>query len=138
MKITSTRNLWPVVTVIALVGFLTGSVHNRGLVTTLKALTPQQMGSESENGVIVYGAGRPAPVPEATLFAFDDVSIPFKQDLVLQMHPGEKHPANPVVKRGGKGSPDEYRAQYLGSVIRQGGKFKMWYIAADAEAIAAL
>jgi hypothetical protein len=54
------------------------------------------------------------------------------------MHPGEKHPSNPVVKRGGKSSPDEYRAQYLGSVTRQGGKFKMWYIAADAEAIAAL
>ena len=35
--------------------------------------------AESETGVIVYGAGRSAAVDEATFFAFDDVTIPFRQ-----------------------------------------------------------
>ena len=37
-----------------------------------------------------------------------------------------------------QGAPDEYRAQYYGSVIRHDGRFKMWYVAADQEAIDAL
>src|SRR5581483_2404221 len=41
---------------------------------------------------------------EATLFAFDDVSIPFTDNLILTMHPAQKHPANPVVALGGGAS----------------------------------
>lgn len=77
-------------------------------------------------------------VDQASLFAFDDVSIPFKQNLKLQMFQPTKHPDNPVLQRGTKGQPDEYRAQFYGSVIRHGGKFKMWYVAADMEALDAL
>jgi hypothetical protein len=93
---------------------------------------------ESAAGIVVYGAGQPSAVEKVTLFAFDDVSIPFRQNLYLQMHSGQKHPGNPVLKRGAPGTPDDYRAQYLGSVVRDDGKFKMWYVAADAEAIKAL
>jgi len=70
-----------------------------------------------------------------TLFAFDDVSIPFCQNLRLTMHQPRKHPENPVVRRGNEGEPDDYRAQFYGSVIREGGKFRMWYIAIDEQAI---
>jgi len=73
-----------------------------------------------------------------TLFAFDDVSIPFRQNLRLEMHQPRKHPANPVMPHGQLGEPDEYRAQFYGSVIREGGKFRMWYIAGDQEAIDAI
>src|SRR5579862_578285 len=109
MKIISPRKLRLFLPLIALVGVFVGLSNNPGLVMTSKALAPHQAGPESGNGVIVYGAGRPAVVDEATLFAFDDVSIPFRQNLFVQMHPGEKHPANPVLKRGGKGAPDEFR-----------------------------
>ena len=64
-----------------------------------------------------------------TIFAFDDVSIPFTQNLKLQMHAPQRHRANPVVRRGGPGSVDSWAVQFYGSVIRQQGKFRMWYVA---------
>jgi hypothetical protein len=81
---------------------------------------------------------RPKPVPSATLFAFDDVSIPFRQNLRLDMHQPRKHPSNPVLPRGKEGEPDSHRAQFYGSIIREGGRFRMWYIAIDSEAINSL
>ena len=70
---------------------------------------------------------------EATLFAFDDVSIPFTDNLILTMHPAQKHPANPVVALGRRGEPDEWKVEYCGTVLRQAGKFRMWYIAVSRE-----
>lgn len=66
-----------------------------------------------------------------TLFAFDDVSIPFTQNLKLEMRSPERHPANPVVQRGPEGSVDSWAVQFYGSVIRDPGtgKFRMWYVA---------
>ncbi|MCB1077522.1 MAG: hypothetical protein KDM64_06795 [Verrucomicrobiae bacterium] len=66
-----------------------------------------------------------------TLFAFDEVSIPFSQNLRLEMRRPERHPGNPVLRRGAPGSPDAYGVQFYGSVIREGGKFRMWYVAFD-------
>ena len=68
-----------------------------------------------------------------TLFAFDNVSIPFSQNLRLEMREPEKHPGNPVVQRGEPGTPDSWAVQFYGSVIREGGKFRMWYVAAGDE-----
>lgn len=68
---------------------------------------------------------------ETTLFAFDQVSIPHSQNLRLEMRPPVKHPANPVVRRGPPGTPDAMGVQFYGSVIREGGKFRMWYVAFD-------
>lgn len=65
-----------------------------------------------------------------TLFAFDEVSIPHTQNLRLEMRAPTKHPANPVVPRGEPGAPDSWAVQFYGSVIREGGKFRMWYVAA--------
>ena len=83
-----------------------------------------------QEGVTVY-ASIPATVPEATLFAFDDVSIPFRQNLYVRLQRPRKHPANPVLKAGEKEQPDELHAEFYGSVIRHQGKFKMWYVAMD-------
>jgi hypothetical protein len=66
-----------------------------------------------------------------TVFAFDDVSIPHSQNLRLEMQAPEKHPANPVVRRGTAGTPDAMGVQFYGSVIREGGRFRMWYVAYD-------
>ncbi|HEY2574601.1 MAG TPA: hypothetical protein VGH65_11045, partial [Verrucomicrobiaceae bacterium] len=67
----------------------------------------------------------------ATLFAFDQHSIPFSQNLRLEMRVPEKHPANPVLPRGAAGTPDAQGVQFYGSVIREGSKYRMWYVAFD-------
>ncbi|HSH95880.1 MAG TPA: hypothetical protein VK968_17170 [Roseimicrobium sp.] len=66
-----------------------------------------------------------------TVFAFDEVSIPHSQNLRLQMLSPERHPSNPVLSRGRPGTPDVMGVQFYGSVIREGGKFRMWYVAQD-------
>ncbi len=68
-----------------------------------------------------------------SLFAFDDVSIPFTQNLKLEMRQPEKHPANPVLRRGGAEAPDFSAVQFYGSVIREGNQFRMWYVAAGKD-----
>jgi len=80
-----------------------------------------------------HAATTTTPSASATLFAFDDVSIPHRQNLRLTMHQPQKHPSNPVVPHGQPGDPDEYRAQFYGSIVRENGKFRMWYIAGDFE-----
>ena len=93
-----------------------------------KVLSPPK-GSQARKGwrsaTISGQTAAPQVVEEATLFAFDDVSIPFHWNLYLSMHQGRKHPRNPIVRRE-EGRPDEARAQYLGTVLRHAGKFKMW------------
>jgi hypothetical protein len=66
-----------------------------------------------------------------TLFAFDSISIPHSQNLRLQMRSAQRHPANPVVPRGAPGTPDAMGVQFYGSVIREGDRFRMWYVAFD-------
>lgn len=66
-----------------------------------------------------------------TFFAFDTVSIPYSQNLSLKMRQPRKHPANPVVRRGVPGSPDALAVQFYGSVIREGARYRMWYVAQD-------
>ena len=55
----------------------------------------------------------PSVVDEATLFSFDDVSIPFTQNLYLSMREPEKYAQNPVVPLGKIGEPDEWRQRRL-------------------------
>jgi hypothetical protein len=66
-----------------------------------------------------------------TLFAFDQVSIPYSQNLRLEMRAPARHPANPVLTRGEPGSPDAMGVQFYGSVIHEGGRYRMWYVAYD-------
>jgi len=66
-----------------------------------------------------------------TLFAFDEVSIPHVQNLRVEMRSPKKHPANPVLRRGAPGSPDAKGVQFYGSILREGDKFRLWYVAFD-------
>jgi len=68
-----------------------------------------------------------------TLFAFDNVSIPFTRSLKVTMHAPEKYAQNPVVPRGRPGEPDSYAIHFYGSIIREGGKFRMWYVGTGDE-----
>jgi hypothetical protein len=77
---------------------------------------------------LLPGVAPPVPVEERVLFAFDDYGIPWCSNLKLTMVTADKHPANPVLRRGPKGSPDHGHAIMYGSVLRIGGKFRMWYL----------
>ena len=82
--------------------------------------------SPAAAGVLVL-SGCPAEVPEATFFSFDDHSIPFRHNLHLTMAAPEKHgPA--VVHRGPRGSFDELRAEYYGTVIKASDHYRLWYV----------
>jgi hypothetical protein len=65
---------------------------------------------------------------EKVLFAFDEQSIPWRDNLKLTMVEADKHPQNPVLKHGPPGSPDHGHALMYGSVFHIGGKFRMWYL----------
>ena len=69
-----------------------------------------------------------ARAEEQVLFAFDDESLPWRDNVHLTMHAGEKHAANPVLRCGTEGSPDFGHAVLYGSVLHEGGKFRMWYL----------
>ncbi len=66
-----------------------------------------------------------------SIFAFDGVSIPFTQNLRLEMRQPERHASNPVLKQGPPGSPDALGVQFYGSIIRENGKYRLWYVAYD-------
>jgi hypothetical protein len=83
--------------------------------------------------VITSYADAPLTTGIATLFAFDDRSIPGRLGLAVTMVRPEKHPANPVLPRGMDGAPDEHRAQCYGTVLAEGGRLRMWYSAMDHE-----
>ncbi len=71
-----------------------------------------------------------------TLFAFDDVSIPFTQNLKLQMHSPKRHPANPVVARGREGACDSWAVQSCR--VRCADLFLIWHREFWLDCIAAL
>ena len=68
-----------------------------------------------------------------TLFAFDNVAIPHTQNLRLEMRQPVRHAANPVVQRGAPGSVDAHGVQFYGSIIKEDGKYRLWYVAFDDE-----
>ena len=82
----------------------------------------------------VAPASHAAPVaespasPDTVLFAFDDHGIPWHHNLKLTLVQAGKHPANPVLRRGPKGAPDHGHAVLYGTVLKDGDKFRMWYL----------
>jgi hypothetical protein len=65
---------------------------------------------------------------EKIFLAFDDHSIPWQHNLKVTMVSATKHPGNPVLRRGPEGAPDHGHAVIYGTVIKDGGKFRMWYL----------
>ena len=66
-----------------------------------------------------------------TLFAFDNISIPNTQNLRLEMRQPQRHTANPVLQRGAPATPDAHGVQFYGSIIKENGRYRMWYVAFD-------
>jgi hypothetical protein len=65
---------------------------------------------------------------EQVFFAFDDHAIPFRDNVAVTPITAEKHPANPVLRRGPAGAPDHGHAILYGTVLKLDGKFRMWYL----------
>ncbi len=84
------------------------------------------MGGGAVSAAIRVQIGGAVEVREATFFAFDLESTPFRRNLQLTMVPPAKHP-EPVLGPGPEGAPDEVHTQFYGSVIKVGGKYRMWY-----------
>jgi len=80
------------------------------------------LGQLSAIASVTVHTGANVPVPEAMFLAIDLDSVPFRRNLDLTMVPPTKR-AEPVLRRGPKGSFDEIRAEYYGSVIRVDGNF---------------
>ena len=72
---------------------------------------------------------QPGSTQPIHIFAFDDTTIPYKDNLKLTLVSPQKHPENPILSPGPEGSVDAVRAQFYGSVIRVGQKYRMWYSA---------
>ena len=70
-----------------------------------------------------------AETDEQVLFSFDDVSIPWRDNVKLTLVRPQKHSGNPVLKPGGPESVDEMATLLYGTVLKEGDKFRMWYIA---------
>lgn len=68
-------------------------------------------------------------IQERTLFGFDDYSIPWKHNLKITLVEAKKYSGNPVVKTGPRGAPDHGHAILYGTVIKEGRKYRMWYLA---------
>lgn len=78
--------------------------------------------------IISILAVAPARAGERVLFAFDDHSIPWRHNLHVTLVKADKYPQNPVLRRGPQGAPDHGHATLYGTVLRDGGKFRMWYL----------
>ncbi|MBK8090521.1 MAG: hypothetical protein IPK32_00600 [Verrucomicrobiaceae bacterium] len=65
---------------------------------------------------------------EQVFFAFDDQNIAWQHNLKLTLETAQKHPANPVLRSGPPGAPDHGHAILYGTVMKQGGTFRMWYL----------
>ena len=71
-----------------------------------------------------------APKPEEQVFfSFDDDSLPWRDNLQLTLERPKKYEGNPVLKPGPQGSVDGNAALLYGTVIKEGSKYRMWYIA---------
>lgn len=107
--------------------------NDQAIVANLAESTSRKS-PDAKRGITVLGS-TPTTVDEAVLFSFDDVSIPYTANLYLTMTEPERHPNNPLIPIGQPGEPDEWSVQCYGSVIKQDGKYKLWYIALDEECL---
>ncbi len=80
--------------------------------------------------VLTLGAASlsPAYAEDRVLFAFDDYSIPWRHNLKVTLVQADKHPDNPVLRRGPAGAPDHGHAILYGTVFKDGDTFRMWYL----------
>jgi hypothetical protein len=72
----------------------------------------------------------PADSSDLALFAFDDESLPLRDNLKLTLQHPQRYSGNPVLGKGDNpDGPDGYGTALYGTVLHDQGKFRMWYLA---------
>lgn len=66
---------------------------------------------------------------DMVLFPMDDVTIPWRENLKVTMMQPVKHAGNPVMRGGPVEGVDGFGTLLYGTVIKDGGKLRMWYLA---------
>lgn len=74
-------------------------------------------------------SGVTPPPGKMVFFPFDEVSIPWRDNLKVTFEKPKKHAANPILGAGSELAPDGFGAVLYGTIIREGDRFRMWYLA---------
>ncbi len=74
-------------------------------------------------------SGRAPDPHDIVLLPLDDVSIPWRENLKVTLVPPKRYAGNPIMKAGPVNGPDGYGAMLYGTVIKEQGKYRMWYLA---------
>ena len=74
-------------------------------------------------------SGRAPEAGDLVLFPLDDVSLPWRDNLKVTLQQPVKDADNPVFRAGPADSVDGYGPLIYGTVIKEAGKFRMWYLA---------
>ena len=76
------------------------------------------------------GGNAGGSVGDMLLLAIDDVSLPYRKDVALYLSTPKVRP-EPVLTPSplGSGAPDDLAAHFYGTVLHDGGKYRMWYYA---------
>ena len=74
-------------------------------------------------------SGRAPRNGDLVLFPVDDDTIPWRENLKLTLQAPKKYPGNPVMKAGPLEGVDGHGTVLYGTVMKQGAKFRMWYLA---------
>ena len=72
------------------------------------------------------------PLSEAVLFGFDDRAFPFTNHVEPRLVPGQR--PSIVLRHGPDGAVDQV-VRFLGTVLRDGDRLKMWYDAVDPHGV---
>ncbi len=75
----------------------------------------------------VSGAPGASEVEEAVLFAFDEVCIPFRRNLITHLIPGKMRSKTQIVVPKGDSTSHDDSLHYYGTTIKVGDEYKMWY-----------
>ena len=75
----------------------------------------------------VSGAPGVTQVEEAVLFAFDEMCIPFRRNLVTHLIPGKMRTKAQIVVRKGDSTSHDDSLHYYGTTIKVGDEYRMWY-----------
>jgi hypothetical protein len=74
-------------------------------------------------------SGKAPAKGDLVLFPFDDETIPWRFNLKLVLQRPARYPGNPIMKPASDEAPDGFGNLLYGTVLKQGGKYRMWYVA---------
>jgi hypothetical protein len=105
-------------------------MRSRSLFRFLAGLSLAAVQVLAADRVAGASSGKPPRRGDLVLFPFDDVAVPWRENLKLTLEAPRKYENNPVMKPGPEAGVDGYGSLLYGTVIKEGARFRMWYLAA--------